>query len=110
MRDGPEGERIVSRLQPVMTSCIVLPAQAEAEPQPEDWLSDNHTLALQALSNCTGPNGFVRWETWLEEMHRIDVVARNYSNLRQFKSRLLRKLVTLHKIEVRPDDHMRLVA
>jgi hypothetical protein len=64
MKDGPEGEEVVSSLKVVdvgqdsdgepITSCVVQPSDAAVVPQtrPGKRLNDKHKLALNALTEC----------------------------------------------------------
>jgi hypothetical protein len=68
MKDGPEGEVIVSKLEVVdvgtdsdgeiITSCIVLPVEGgTVRPAATRKLSDRQRLALNALANCAADRG-----------------------------------------------------
>jgi hypothetical protein len=68
MKDGPEGETIVSRLEPVevgidrdgdpITSCIITPVDgAAARPSINRKLSPRQQLALEILANCAADRG-----------------------------------------------------
>jgi hypothetical protein len=68
MKDGPEGETIVSKLEAVdvgtdmdgdtITSCVVVPVDgATVRPETNRKLSDRQKLALDALADCTVDHG-----------------------------------------------------
>jgi hypothetical protein len=68
MKDGPEGETIVSRLEPIevgtdqdgdpVTSCVVEPVDgAAARAVPNRKLSDRQRMALEVLADCANERG-----------------------------------------------------
>src|SRR5262249_689966 len=100
MKDGPEGETIVSRLEQVevgqdndgdlITSCVVVPVEGAVAPQPTATrkLSDKQRLGLDALTECAAiagtpapatfelPQGIVcvRADDWRAELHRRGII------------------------------------
>jgi hypothetical protein len=109
MRDGPEGERIVSRLKPVevgtdqegdpITSCIVVPADADDAPATSAPVSSAKVkLALEALDAAAGPDGWAEPATWRDEMRERGVINRNAANPRNAFKRVKDKLLETGQI------------
>lgn len=118
MKDGPEGDTIVSRLAPVtvgtddegdaITTCVVEPAEAEgpAATTPSRRLSDRQRLALDALTECAlasdepAPAGYglpagirvVNADAWRAELLSRGVLDRDAKNPRQDWKRLRHEL------------------
>jgi hypothetical protein len=104
MKDGPDGETIASRLEPIevgydedgdaVTSCIVIPAEIEASAaKTERKLSDRQRLALAAISEIDGKSApaefrlpsdirVIEIEAWREELFRRGVLDRTGKNPR----------------------------
>jgi hypothetical protein len=123
MKDGPEGETIVSRLEPVevgtdhdgdpITSCVVESVHGTiARPETNRKLSDRQRLALEALADCAAdrgkppPDGFglpagllaVSLDCWRDELHTRGALDQDGTNPRQDFRRLkdslqVRKLI-----------------
>jgi hypothetical protein len=104
MRDGPEGERVVSRLKQVqvgtdtagdpITSCVAvasddLPAIAVA--------SSRLKAALQALDTVAGPDGAAETAVWRHEMRRQGVIT-NRGNPRSAFKRIKDNLIETKQI------------
>ena len=119
MRDGPEGDRVISRLEPVevgtnsesdtITSCIVVPVEAATNDPAQGELSDRERLALDALATCTGPDGLVRRPTWLRAMQSNGAIAADHGNPRTAQSRIVERLESIGRIVVQ-DRCVRLVS
>jgi hypothetical protein len=125
MKDGPEGEEIVSRLEPVevakdvdgdtITSCVVVPVQGSLPKQVTNRkLSDRQRLALDALTEFPGkplPPSFglaadlrgVELGQWREEMFRRGILNRDAKNPREDFSRVKNSLQARKLIGVRDD-------
>jgi hypothetical protein len=106
MRDGPEGERVLSRLTPVhvgadsegdaITSCIVvpsddLPAMATVAPS-------RLSAALEALDAAAGSDGSVELAIWREELCRRGLINQNSTGYRMQFKRLKDALLHAHRI------------
>jgi hypothetical protein len=126
MKDGPEGETTLSKLDPVevgvdedgdaISSCVVTPVEGDASrPAPDRKLSDRNRLALRALANCTGnppPAGLnlpasirvvVAEDEWREEIYRRGILKRNAKNPREEFKRIRQALQVRELIGVRDD-------
>jgi hypothetical protein len=125
MKDGPEGETTLSKLEPVpvgvdedgdeITSCVVVPVEGDARPAPDRKLSDRNRLALKALANCPGkppPPEFklpadirvvVTEDEWREEIYRRGILKRNAKNPREEFKRVRQALQVRELIGVRDD-------
>jgi hypothetical protein len=107
MRDGPEGERIISRLKPVevgadsegdpITSCIVVPADADEAPTIAPLSSAKVKLTLEALDAAAGPDGWAEPAAWRDEMHKRGVLGKANNQRVAFK-RIKDKLVEADQI------------
>ena len=120
MRDGPEGERVISRLEQIqvgtdadgdpITSCVVVPVEVREAGAPSGQeLTDRERLALDALATCTGPDGFVRRPAWLQEMQRNGAIPADHGNPRTAQSRIVERLELIGRIVVQ-DRCVRLVS
>jgi hypothetical protein len=117
MKDGPEGEVIVSRLEivevgtdsdgEIITSCIVMPVEGGAvRPPTNRKLSDRQRLALDALANCAADRGKPPPEEfglplgllagtvseWRDELYSRGVLDREAKNPREDFRRLRNQL------------------
>ena len=104
MRDGPEGQRVVSRLKPVevgtdkagdpITSCIVVPS----DDLPATAAATRHLkAALEVLDAVVGPDGTAIPAMWREELCRRGVI-RNKGNPRSAYKRIRDGLIETHQI------------
>jgi hypothetical protein len=123
MKDGPEGDIIASRLEPVevgtdadgdaITSCVVVPADPAAIHSASNRkLSDRHKLGLAALTECIltagkpVPISFQLPETtnavtadeWREELFRRGTLDREAKNPRADFKRIREGLQARHLI------------
>jgi hypothetical protein len=121
MKDGPEGETIVSRLEAVevaldvdgdpITSCVVVPTEALPTAAPARKLSDRQRLALDALINCAAagqsapaafglPIGFqvTTADQWRDELFTRGILDRSGSNPRVDFKRIKQSLQARHLI------------
>jgi hypothetical protein len=128
MKDGPEGDTIVSRLEQVIlgvdddgepiTSCFVTPVEYETyRLQINRKLSDRQRLALEALAEYVRdrgqpapeafglPAGFlaVTMADWRDELYRRKVLHRDAKSPREDFRRIKNKLQTRNLIGVRGD-------
>jgi AAA domain-containing protein len=108
MKDGPEGETIVSRLEQVqvgadldgdpITSCVVEPVEGDAARPPINRkLSDRQRLALEALADCANDRGApppavfglpagliaVKVTEWRDELYSRGVLDRDAKSPRE---------------------------
>jgi hypothetical protein len=108
MKDGPEGETIVSHLEPVevgvdrdgdpITSCIITPVDgAAARPVTNRKLSDRQRMALEVLADCANDRGAPPPDTfglpaglvaikvgeWRDELYSRGVLDREAKNPRE---------------------------
>jgi hypothetical protein len=125
MKDGPEGEVIVSRLEivplgtdtdgDVIDSCVVLPVEGGAvQTASKPKLNARQRLALEALANCTGapapaslgmPTGLVvtSLDQWREEMLARAIIDKAGANPRADFKRITEQLQDRKLIGVRDD-------
>lgn len=128
MKDGPEGDVIVSALEQVelgtdedgdpITSCVVVPVDGDPIRLPTNRkLSDRQRLALDALAECAlergqqAPAGFnlpgnprvVALADWRDEVFRRGVLDREATNPREDFRRLKSSLHARRLIGVRDD-------
>jgi hypothetical protein len=128
MKDGPEGDQIVSRLEVVevgldadgdaLTSCAVLPVEGvQARPDINRKLSDRQKLALDALAECAADRGKPPPQTlglpagllavslieWRQELLARNVIDRDGKNPRQDFSRIRSSLQARSMIGVRDE-------
>ena len=107
MKDGPEGETLVSTLEAVevgndidgdpITSCVVVPVDGAAvRPETNRKLSDRQRLALDALADCAVDHGepppaafglpvgllAIKVADWRDELYRRGVLDRDAKNPR----------------------------
>ena len=107
MRDGPEGERLLSRLTPVevgtdsegdpITSCIVEPSDDLPAAVPVAS-SRQSAAALEALDAAAGADGSAQQPVWREELCRRGVINRNATGYRMTFKRLKDRLIETHQI------------
>jgi hypothetical protein len=101
MKDGPEGDVITSKLEPItvgededgdeITSCVVVPTDAIA-PSPESKLTKNQQTAYTILRDA-GPTGLSKDE-WSEQLRAADIGKKRRADLVDIRSHLkARKLV-----------------
>jgi AAA domain len=108
MKDGPEGDSLVSKLEQVdvgvdldgdsITSCVVVPVEGGAVKQPiTRKLSDRQRLALDALTECAAQHGrpapasyglpvglvTVSIAAWRDEVYSRGIVDRDAPNPRE---------------------------
>jgi hypothetical protein len=108
MKDGPDGETFVSRLEVVevgtnidgdeITSCVIVPVEGGAvRPAPTRKLSDRQKLALDALADCVADQGAPPSPTlglpggimavpvgaWRDELYAKGVIDRDAKNPRK---------------------------
>lgn len=98
MRDGPEGERVISRLEQVevgtdadgdpITSCVVVPVEGPQTATDAQGLDQRCRLALEALEACAGPDGFADVKAWREELFQRAVLNRDAANPRSAFKRI----------------------
>jgi hypothetical protein len=112
MKDGPEGDTVVSRLDPVtvgrdsdgddIASCVIEPAEGAAAEPPRRRMSDRQRRAMDALTNYAADHGkpppatfklpggllAVAKDDWREELFRRGVIDRDAANPRQDFRRL----------------------
>jgi hypothetical protein len=130
MKDGPEGEVIVSKLEVVevgtdsdgeiITSCIVLAVEGGAvRPATTRKLSDRQRLALDFLANCAAERGkppptefglsagllAVTVNEWRDELYSRGVLDREAKNPREDFRRLRNQLAARRLIGER-DGHV----
>jgi hypothetical protein len=125
MKDGPEGDTVVSRLESLevgvdidgdpITSCVVVPVEGEITRQVTTRkLSDRQRLALDILSDCSAtslpahfglPAGLLgaRIDVWREELFSRGVLERDAKNPRQDFKRLKQSLHARGAIGIRDD-------
>jgi len=128
MKDGPEGDQIVSRLEVVevgldadgdaLTSCAVLPVEGvQVRPDINRKLSDRQKLALDALAQCAADRGKPPPQTlglpagllavslieWRQELLARNVIDRDGKNPRQDFSRIRSSLQARSMIGVRDE-------
>ena len=128
MKDGPEGDTIVSRLEQVelgtdtdgeaITSCIVVPVEGEpVRPATSRKLSDRQRLALAALDECTVNIGeaapaslqlpaniiVVPLTSWRDELRSRGVIDSDAKNPRADFKRVSESLQARSLIGVRGD-------
>jgi KaiC/GvpD/RAD55 family RecA-like ATPase len=108
MRDGPEGERVVSRLEQIqvgtdadgdpITSCVVMPVDGPQTATARHGLSQRCSDALAALDGCAGADGFAEVYAWREELFRRAVINRDAGNSRSAFKRVKDTLLASHSI------------
>lgn len=127
MKDGPEGDKIYSRLETIavgldedeeeITSCIIVPVDADAvKPIPGRKLSDRQRLALDALANCVldqgepSPSNFklngvkvVTADAWKAELFSRGILNPQSTNPRSDFNRVKDSLQARHLIGFRDD-------
>jgi hypothetical protein len=131
MKDGPEGDTLVSRLEPLdvglnsdgepETSCIVLPVEGAAArasaAATTRKLSDRQRLAMEALAECADshgkppPNSFglpagviaVDLGKWRDELYSRGVLDRDAKNPREAFRQIRTSLQSRRLIGVRDD-------
>jgi hypothetical protein len=111
MRDGPEGERVVSRLEPIevgtdsdgdpITSCVVKAVEAPQTPRETQGLPQRSKHALEALDGCAGPDGSVEVAAWRDELYRLAVIDPNAGNPRSAFKRVRDDLLVRNRIAER---------
>jgi hypothetical protein len=128
MKDGPEGDSLVSKLEAVevgtdidgdpITSCVVVPVDGEAaHATPARKLSDRQRLALDALADCAVDRGFppphtfglpsgllaVSVNAWREELYSRGVLDTDAKSPREDFRRVKNALHARKLIGVRAD-------
>jgi AAA domain len=126
MKDGPDGDTLVSRLEPVdvghdtdgdaISSCVVVPVHsvARAGGTTNRKLSDRQRLALDALAECTAkpaPESFglpadvrvVRRNSWRDELYARGVLDTDAKSPREDFRRVRNSLQARGMIGVRDD-------
>jgi hypothetical protein len=128
MKDGPEGDEIVSRLEPIevgtdadgapIDSCVIVPVDGPAvRPASNRKLSDRQRLGLDALADCACdlgqappatwglPAGLraVKLDEWRDELYRRGVIDRDAKNPREDLRRVRSSLQARNLIGVRDD-------
>jgi hypothetical protein len=126
MKDGPEGETVVSSLKLVeevgldaegnkISSCVVVPVEGGATRSTSNRkLSDRQRLALEALANCDAvsappelklPGGqrVIEVERWREELFARGVLDRSAKNPREDFRRVKNSLQARSLIGARND-------
>jgi hypothetical protein len=108
MRDGPEGERVISRLEQIqvgmdadgdpITSCVVLPVDGPQTATASHALPQRCSLALEALDGCAGADGFAEVAAWREELFQRAVINRNAGNPRSAFKRIMDALLASRSI------------
>jgi hypothetical protein len=127
MKDGPEGDSLTSKLEAVevgldrdgdvITSCVVIEAEAAPRAAPARKLSDRQRLALEALDECAASHGkpppdsfglpaglrAAQLDQWRDEMYRRGVLDREAKNPREAFRQVRNGLQTRRLIGVRDD-------
>jgi AAA domain len=128
MKDGPEGDTVVSRLDPIevgtdadgepITSCVVVAAEGAApRSTPPRKLSNRDRLAFDALVNCAAdygkptppslglPQGLraVEIDQWRQEIYARGILDRDAGNPRQEFKRLKESLQVKAMIGMRDE-------
>jgi hypothetical protein len=128
MKDGPEGDSLISRLEVVevgtdtdgdpISSCVIVPVDGAAvRPVPTRKLSDRQKLALDALADCAVDRGTpppptfglpagllaVSINAWRDELYSKGVLDREAKNPREEFKRVRNSLQARKLIGVRDD-------
>jgi hypothetical protein len=116
MKDGPQGDRIGSRLEVVklglntdgdeITSCVIAPIELSDIQPTKKALTDREKLSLEALVNCAAEKGTappaslglprglvaVSLEAWKDEIYARGILDRDAKNPREEFRRVRNKL------------------
>jgi hypothetical protein len=128
MKDGPEGETLLNRLEVIeigqdadaemMTSCAIVPVEgAAAKPDAHRKLSDRQRLALDALANCALEQGkpppahfglptgllAVSVAAWRDAMISRSIIDKDAKNPREDFRRLKNSLQVRREIGIRDE-------
>ena len=99
MKDGKSGDTIISRLELIeevgidddgdpISSCVVVPATATAEPKHTTKLTQNQRTFFDVLARAAGPLG---WDEWIERAKDAELTFQRKATYWDLRTALQKK-------------------